>query len=242
VAFGAVGMLSEGLAGLLPKNPSGGASARELEEIPWKLNGLGDEEDPSMNGGRAVGGGGVNVVFLGCSTTGVVEAKDVGPDDPEDGTTAEGSGGGVLGLDGSSFENFTASTFVGAGQRPNAGFGAAGWGFVASGFSVLYSLTTAVSSSRESGVVARGELREGRVLGRPSPIPKGEVDEVAMGDGVVLGDFDDTGADDGSLTGDPGGVVLSWRTGTGVSVSGRDLGRSEGVIVIDGASGLGVAD
>jgi hypothetical protein len=99
------------------------------------------------------------------------------------------------------------------------------------------------SSSWETGALARGELRVGRVLGRPRPIPKG-VEGVGLtddgGDGAVLPKYDE-----GSLSGDPGGVVLSSLIvgkPEGEDEPEESEGVGEGVIWMAGTSGWGVAE
>jgi hypothetical protein len=83
---------------------------------------------------------------------------------------------------------------------PNGVFGDAGRGLSEGGFSPL----TSSSSPPDTGVFARGELRSGRVLGLPRPTLEAG-DGVSDGEGSVgIG----CSKDDGSLDGDPGGVVL----------------------------------
>jgi len=85
------------------------------------------------------------------------------------------------------------SSFVGGGvgegalalpsHFPNAGFGDAGRGLSEAGFSPL----TSSSSPPDTGVLASGELRSGRVLGLPRLLP------------VELGDGDGDWEGDGSM-------------------------------------------
>lgn len=72
------------------------------------------------------------------------------------------------------------------------------------------SSSSELSSSPEMGALAKGELRVGRVEGRPKPIPTG----VAVGLGATSG----TGGSESKLDGDPGGVVLVSRIG--ISLAG----------------------
>ena len=86
---------------------------------------------------------------------------------------------------------------------PNGVFGDAGRGLSEGKFSPL----TSSSSPPDTGVFARGELRSGRVLGLPRPVLE-TGDGVSDGEGSVgIGCCNDNG----SLDGDPGGVVLRIR-------------------------------
>jgi hypothetical protein len=236
VPLGVVGRLNEGVAGLLPKTPSCGVWESKPAGEGRKLK-VWEDEEGGINGG-SVGGDGVNIELLGgilgVETKGAVRGK------AEDEILVEGNGGGVLGREDPSFENFTSSVFTDVGHKPNVGLGAAGWGFGVGAFSGLASWST-FSSSKDSGAVASGELRDGRVLGLPSPIPNGKVVDAATGDGVVLGDRT-TGTG-----GDPGGVVLSLpmcsrSEGCSLSVAEEGPGGDEGLTLIAGASGFGVAE
>jgi len=86
---------------------------------------------------------------------------------------------------------------------PNGVLGDAGRGLSEEGFSPL----TSSSSPPDTGAFARGELRTGRVLGLPRLVLDAG-DGVSDGEGSVgIGCCND----DGSLDGDPGGVVLRKR-------------------------------
>lgn len=86
---------------------------------------------------------------------------------------------------------------------PNGVRGDAGRGLSEEGFSPL----TSSSSPPDTGVFARGELRIGRVLGLPRLVLEAG-DGVSDGEGSVgIGCCNDNG----SLDGDPGGVVLRKR-------------------------------
>jgi hypothetical protein len=131
--------------------------------------------------------------------------------------------GGVLGLGGGALppggllDSISALSGEGGGigktaKRGLGDTGALGAGFWASGPS---------TSSRETGLLARGELRVGRVLGRPSPVLNcggggGVGVEVCTGDGELKG---------GSLEGVPGGVVLS---SSGIVGNKPGSGESDG--------------
>jgi len=148
----------------------------------------------------------------------------------------ERRGGGVLGLGGSvlfadTLLDSSASAFSGdgggIGKTAKRGFGDAGiWGAGAT-----TSCGCSSSSSRETGVLARGELRAGRVLGRLRPTPNRGVGvpvEAGAGDGLFL--------KRGSLVGVPGGVVLS-SSGIVGNTPGSGESEGEGVTWIAGSSG-----
>lgn len=70
-----------------------------------------------------------------------------------------------------------------------------------------FALSSSSSSCPDKTAFAKGELRAGLVLGRPSPIPKGEAGVLPVGEGLEL----KNGLD--SLAGVPGGVVLGSLAG-----------------------------
>lgn len=114
----------------------------------------------------------------------------------------------------------------GMGRTVKRGWGETG-GF-RGGTDVGFAPSPSSSSSWDTGALARGELRDGRVLGRPSPIPKG-IDAMGLADAA-----DGTAGlpkyDDGSLTGDPGGVVLSSSLIVGRPEGDDGLGESDGLV------------
>lgn len=87
------------------------------------------------------------------------------------------------------------------------------------------------SSSPDTGAFAKGELRVGRVLGRPRPRPNGEA---ATGTGAARGVLD---GGDGFFSGLPGGVVLSSRI-----VDKRPSEESESSSSSSSSSGAGDFD
>jgi hypothetical protein len=94
-----------------------------------------------------------------------------------------------------------------ASHCPNGAFGDADRGLSKEGFSPL----TSSSSPPDTGAFARGELRSGRVLGRPRlALELG--DGVSEGDGSVgVGCCRGVCNDNPPFDGDPGGVVLFAR-------------------------------
>lgn len=170
--------------------------------------------------------------------------EEGGSTDPEVfGLPKEDSSGGVFGLPsliGAAFSSSRGSVFTAPLQSPKAGLGDAGCGFGggADFEGVLTCSSPSSSSSRNVAVVARGELRTGRVLGLPRPNPNGEdTAEGNDGMGAVMGG---SGViEELSLAGDPGGVVEgAWtgEEGTAVVIStAPDSG--EGVTWILGVSG-----
>lgn len=71
-----------------------------------------------------------------------------------------------------------------------------------------FALSPSSSSCPDKTAFAKGELRAGLVLGRPSPIPEDEeIRTLPVGEGLESNNGFDT------LTGVPGGVVLESRAG-----------------------------
>ena len=134
--------------------------------------------------------------------------------------------GGVFGLGGLILGSFSSSPLRGA----SIGFAITGSGLtIDTGTAVLSSSS---SGSKETGALAKGELRVGRVLGRPRP--------KAGGGGLVLGtgiDGDFNGRD-----GVPGGVVLSSLPAEDSLDTEDSEGEGEGVTRILGISSCGVVD
>lgn len=133
-------------------------------------------------------------------------AGALGPE-PKPNDNAES--GGVFGLVGFAGAGFSSidSVFTCVDIAPNTGLGDAGRGLR----TPLSALTVCSfsSSSPDEEVVASGELRVGRVLGRPRPMPKGDG---ATGTGAAMGVFCGEGWGERSFfSGLPGGVALSSR-------------------------------
>ena len=193
----------------------------------WGVPNIGGEAGLSnklLNGG-VVGGAlvalGGKVEELGVGVAGVVAGFGL----PKD------RRGGVLGLGGSLLTDALLDSSTsglsgdggGMGKIAKRGFGDAGtWGDGTT--------TSCSSSSRETGVLAKGELRDGRVLGRPKPTPNNGGD---AGAGEGDGDFFNGGC---SLVGVPGGVVLS-SSGMVGNMPGSGESDGEGVTWMDGSSG-----
>lgn len=167
---------------------------------------------PEENEGRlGTAGGGVSVkalkasafpgVVLNDDSTGGVFAREfsvaIGPD--------------FAGSDGSAFT-------PAAGNTPKGSLGDAGLGLVIAGAGTDWEVcmpdpSFPPSSPPDAEAPARGELRVGRVVGRPRPKPGGwDVDDGSNGVGETT-----EGASTGSdrFSGDPGGVVLSSLVCTG---------------------------
>lgn len=107
--------------------------------------------------------------------------------------------GGVFGL--LSVGDWASDESVFTGRVLKAGLGATvgGWDD--------FALSSSSSSCPDKTAFARGELRVGLVLGRPSPIPKGVIGVLLDREGLEpANDFD-------SLAGVPGGVVLGSLAG-----------------------------
>lgn len=91
------------------------------------------------------------------------------------------------------------------------------------------------SSSSADTAFARGELRTGRVLGLPIPIPNGEVEGAP---GVANDGLEATAAALGSFTGVLGGVVLCSRAGVAFGDGEGDASSSASPETsIEGTSG-----
>lgn len=143
------------------------------------------------------------------------------------------SRGGVFGLVGlilGSLGSSSSSSLRGT----SIGFAIMGSGW-ATGTAVL-SVSSSSSGSKETGALAKGELRVGRVLGRPSP--KGGGEGLVVGTGVD----EDLNGGDGSLTGVPGGVVLRSLPAEDSVDTEDSEGEGEGVTRILGISNCGVVD
>jgi hypothetical protein len=123
-----------------------------------------------------------------------------------------------------------------ASHCPNGAFGDADRGLSDEGFSPL----TSSSSPPDTGVFARGELRSGRVLGRPRLMLE-LGDGVSEGDGSVgVGCFKGVCNDNPPFDGDPGGVVLFARVVDDSWSSG--LVRCVDCTLIKGHSAFGVLE
>ena len=140
--------------------------------------------------------------------------------------------GGVFGLD-NVLLGFTSSSSL---RGTSMGFAITDSGLMTGkGTAVLWASSSS-SGSKETGALAKGELRVGRVLGRPRP--KGGGEGLVVGTGVDE-DFDER---DSSLTGVPGGVVLPSRPAKASLDTEDSEGEGEGVTRILGISSCGVVD
>jgi hypothetical protein len=121
-------------------------------------------------------------------------------------------------------DDFVSSDFVGPDHRPNTGFGDAGRGLCESdeatseakailsdpfSFPLAPMNFPSSASCADTGILAKGELRVGRVLGLPIPIPiVGVGGDGATGIGAMMGGVVNCNIE-ASFAGDPGGVVLA---------------------------------